>query len=318
VAYNFPDTPTVGQVFQAWTWNGEAWVLTLPLNVEYVLKSGDTMTGHLGLPTDPAADQAVRRDYVDTGLAAVDLASKVSKTGDTMTGHLALPTGPAAANAVRKDYVDAADTAVTTNANSRVLRAGDSMTGKLQTNTDTKNIAVGGGHDTIEVFAQSGAQAAISFHNIGAFATNLGMANDGNFYMGGWSHGAIAYRFWTTRDFNYTPQANLGFTPVQQSGGAYQLGNKIYLGWDNAGLRLQVDGSDQGKIRTEGNTITGGRLVHAGDASDYSGNVYEPYAGAVISGLAVGRFPDARVALVYGRYRYMQLCTTSWFTIAYA
>lgn len=35
--------------------------------------------------------------------------------------------------------------------------------------------------------------------------------------------------------------AGLGFTPVQQGGGAGQGNNKIFLGWDGGGLRLQVD-----------------------------------------------------------------------------
>ena len=36
-----------------------------------VAKAGDTMSGHLSLPTDPAAANAVRKDYVDTAVAAV-------------------------------------------------------------------------------------------------------------------------------------------------------------------------------------------------------------------------------------------------------
>jgi hypothetical protein len=50
------------------------------------------MTGHLTLPTGPAAANAVRKDYVD----AAD-ALKVSKAGDTMTGVLSVipPTGSA-------------------------------------------------------------------------------------------------------------------------------------------------------------------------------------------------------------------------------
>jgi hypothetical protein len=35
---------------------------------------------------------------------------------------------------------------------------------------------------------------------------------------------------------------------VQQGGGASQLTNKIYLGWDGAALRLQVDTTDEGEI----------------------------------------------------------------------
>ena len=86
----------------------------LELDAEKVAKGGDVMTGHLSLPTSPAADQAVRKDYVDSadGTLAGSLAGKVNKGGDTMTGHLSLPTGPVAANAVRKDYVDAAITAI--------------------------------------------------------------------------------------------------------------------------------------------------------------------------------------------------------------
>ena len=38
MAYNFPDSPTVGQVFNQWTWDGEVWKLTAPNNatVAYV------------------------------------------------------------------------------------------------------------------------------------------------------------------------------------------------------------------------------------------------------------------------------------------
>jgi hypothetical protein len=39
------------------------------LDAEKVNRSGDTMTGHLGLPINPAASQAVRKDYVDTANA---------------------------------------------------------------------------------------------------------------------------------------------------------------------------------------------------------------------------------------------------------
>jgi hypothetical protein len=105
-----------------------------------VAKAGDTMSGHLALPTGPAAANAVRKDYVDAadGVLSTNKADKtyvdtqdalkVAKAGDTMAGHLTLPTGPAAANAVRKDYVDAADTALGT---AKVNKAGDVMSGIL-------------------------------------------------------------------------------------------------------------------------------------------------------------------------------------------
>lgn len=45
-----------------------------------------------------------------------------------------------------------------------------------------------------------------------------------------------------------TKQALLGFTPVQQGGGAGQGANKVALGWatDGSGLKCQVDSTDEG------------------------------------------------------------------------
>jgi len=40
----------------------------------------------------------------------------------------------------------------------------------------------------------------------------------------------------------------LGFTPVQQGGGAGQGGNKVYIGWSGSELKAQVDAVDQGAI----------------------------------------------------------------------
>ena len=45
-------------------------------------------------------------------------------------------------------------------------------------------------------------------------------------------------------------QAALGFTPVQQGGGANQYASKIYLGWDGGAVRVQVDDSDMGQLVT--------------------------------------------------------------------
>ena len=46
--------------------------------------------------------------------------------------------------------------------------------------------------------------------------------------------------------------ANLGFTPVQQGGGANQGANKIYMGWTGAGkVGIQVDSTDEGLLLME-------------------------------------------------------------------
>jgi len=75
-----------------------------------------------------------------------------------------------------------------------------------------------------------------------------------------------------------TKQANLGFTPVRQSGGAYQLTNTIYIGWDGAGLRAQVDGLDLGRF-TFGTAVTDIRFVYIGDWYYTAAGIEEPYGG---------------------------------------
>ncbi|MDX5413412.1 MAG: hypothetical protein LPK02_10240 [Rhodobacterales bacterium] len=54
-------------------------------------------------------------------------------------------------------------------------------------------------------------------------------------------------------------QGNLGFTPIQQGGGAGQGANKIYIGWDAAGgrLRAQVDASDIGRLALQSDIPAG-------------------------------------------------------------
>ena len=75
-----------------------------------VAKAGDTMTGLLTLSGAPtAANHAATKSYVDTADAL-----KVAKAGDTMTGLLTLSGAPTAANhAATKTYVD---TSVSTHA----------------------------------------------------------------------------------------------------------------------------------------------------------------------------------------------------------
>ena len=45
-------------------------------------------------------------------------------------------------------------------------------------------------------------------------------------------------------------QAALGFTPVQQGGGANQRPNKVYLGWDGGAVRMHVDNTNMGQLVT--------------------------------------------------------------------
>jgi hypothetical protein len=95
--------------------------------------------------------------------------------------------------------------------------------------------------------AGGGNQAMITFHNAGAFACNFGMNANGNFYMGGWSHGSgVQYQFWTTRDFTglgqYVTNGRLVFVAdastigamTEPYGGAVMTGynyNSAYARW---------------------------------------------------------------------------------------
>lgn len=54
----------------------------------------------------------------------------------------------------------------------------------------------------------------------------------------------------TAYDLAKSKQANLGFTPVQQGGGAGQKGQKIYIGWSPSGLKAQADTLDLGNVVT--------------------------------------------------------------------
>jgi uncharacterized Zn ribbon protein len=131
-----------------------------------VLKAGDTMTGFLNLHSNPTLNtHAANKAYVDSvvgsgtsGLvskAYVDTAdsARVLKSGDTMTGFLSLHANPTQnTHAANKAYVDSSILSLTTsianatniannaasqasaanaNANNRVLRSGDTMTGNL-------------------------------------------------------------------------------------------------------------------------------------------------------------------------------------------
>jgi microcystin-dependent protein len=78
----FPEAPNDGGIYGR---QSLGWRDISPDLFGKVAKTGDTMTGHLALPTGPAAANAVRKDYVD-GLVA----PKVNRAGDTMTGNLTI------------------------------------------------------------------------------------------------------------------------------------------------------------------------------------------------------------------------------------
>jgi hypothetical protein len=371
---NFPQAPTIGQPFPAapappnYIWDGEKWGPPGYAHV-HVERAGDTMSGPLVLPAAPApvAANAVRKDYVDTAIAAIptpDLSSKVSKSGDTMSGRLTINSGGLTISAggynvngnsriqpaANGDALIVTDTTGTRYFVFTPESAGNTATfgyyagaagwGSMSlqgtwnfgnvnftgaVNSSNKITAPNSGYlgaagasSALEIGSGDGGDwASIAYHIHGKFGCNVGMNANGHFYMGGWSHGTSTWhKFWTTRDFNYTPQPNLGFTPVRQSGGAYQATNTIYIGWDGGGCRVQVDGSDLGRI-SFANAVVDGRMPHAGDPGVPYNGMWEPYGGAVCTGCGGGA-PVGYYVIQSFRMRYMQLCNTGWWTIGYA
>lgn len=68
--------------------------------------------------------------------------------------------------------------------------------------------------------------------------------------------------------------AALGFTPLQQGGGAGQSASKVYIGWNTGGLRVQVDSTDFGTtwpISVSGNAATATSATTASNASALGG-----------------------------------------------
>jgi hypothetical protein len=194
--------------------------------------------------------------------------------GSRATGLLTVKANPAAALGVAtKQYVD---TTAANAAASKLPLAGGTLTGALVTAVGG-NIASASLAGTLQIMG--GANAAIGFYAPGYFAANFGLGSDGNFYMGGSSHGAsTSYKFWTTRDFAVAPGANLV-----------------------SNVRLVYAGD-------VGTGSMGG-----------PGSMKEPYAGAVMTGFDIIIEPGpAWVVPVMFRWRYLQMYTNGWYTVGYA
>lgn len=65
-----------------------------------------------------------------------------------------------------------------------------------------------------------------------------------------------------------TKQDGLGYTPVQQGGGAGQGTNKVYIGWAGGTLRGQVDATDLGSFVFAGRQFTAGAGLTGGGTFD--------------------------------------------------
>lgn len=78
-------------------------------------------------------------------------------------------------------------------------------------------------------------------------------------------------------------QASLGFTPVEQGGGAGQSNNKIRIGWAGSALKAQIDALDYGTLWSSYNLNPGSYMPIAGGA--FTGMFYTASInGALVQG----------------------------------
>ena len=271
---------------------------------------------------DAAAGIKIRADYHDAeddGFAA-GLTNCITKDGQSIVTQnipwnskritgLADPVNPQ--DAATKASLDATG-------NLKVDRAGDTMTGALAVNATI----TGYGYRT-----RAGLNGVM-----GNDWFNIGWDGSPTLYIDDYNFGVLVSKAYVDgQDTGLQNQINakqpsLGFAPVQQGGGTGMNANKIYLGWDGSGLRHQVDNNDtfmylpRSNNPTIGNVVADGRLAYAGDISSTTGpqnTMYEPWNGAVLTGWAWVMFNTSPVPATF-RFRYMQLFTTSWYTVGYA
>ncbi|MGN7124373.1 hypothetical protein [Methylorubrum thiocyanatum] len=212
-------------------------------------------------------------------------------------------------------------------ANYRVAKSGDTMTGDLRLQTADPRIkidrnGVGGFsflvHSDNRLYIQKEAGWAYQ-NNVVSFGA------DGSIWTNqfGDLNSRIedrAYAWAATR------QANLGFTPVEQGGGAYMGTNKIRIGWDGpaSACRLQVDNLELERILTRNwiNPIIDVRLAYAGDLSNdwnKDQSYAEPYGGGVLTSRYVQSNQFIIDSWKGGRWRYLQKQDSygNWYTVGY-
>jgi len=113
------------------------------------------------------------------------------------------------------------------------------MNGNITT-APSGNITQPGPAPSIQVYGNIN-YTCLSFHCPGAFGSNFGMANDGNFYFGGWSHGAVLYKLWSGRDFTALPCNNVrlaylgDYTHASDTGLAEPYGAGVHTGMSGFG-----------------------------------------------------------------------------------
>ena len=105
--------------------------------------------------------------------------------------------------------------------------------------------ASAGTASALQVYADNGNDAFMTFHVGGDFATNLGLDRSTNrLGYGGWSAGSTFYKFWSTEDFASIPSGLTGADNVNITG-AWEWQDGVMARWGNsADFRIQFNGTD--------------------------------------------------------------------------
>ncbi|MGY6283606.1 hypothetical protein ACXIT0_11970 [Methylorubrum extorquens] len=211
------------------------------------------------------------------------------------------------------------------NANNRVAKTGDTMSGNLTIAKPNPGISLlygGVYHGLLWV----GNDAVFRYSNGDGAGDKFRVGPGGDIWCAqlGDINSRIEDR---ARAWAETRQPNLGFTPVRQGGGNYMGSNTVYIGWDGpaSALRAQVDGVELERILTRNwvNPIIDVRLVYAGDLSN-DWNKDQSYAEPYQGGVLTSRYVQSNQFIIDswkgGRWRYLQKQDSygNWYTVGYA
>ena len=246
MAYNFPDAPTVGQVFEKWTWNGEAWVLTGPLSytaaesdTRYVNVPGDTMTGDLAIDK---ANPTLLLKKISGGQAVIQGATGSNARWSVRLGNIEAETGSNAGS--NFEIVSHTD-------------AGAVVGSKLWINRANGDVSIANNLTTA---------GNISTTN-GSITVGSATVNGGNLFFGS---GGTKYITFNGTNYQFLSGG------IYASAGAGYFANSVYAGYSSAKTGTYLFGNDGTKYLTCDGTnyaFTSGNLTLAGHLTVNGGNI---------------------------------------------
>jgi hypothetical protein len=169
--------------------------------------------------------------------------------------------------------------------------------------------------------ADGTAGAGMTFHRPSAHAVWFGLDTDNEFVRGGWSDGAVRYKFWTEKNFNPGTKANL--TGADFTGNITTTG-KITVGVGQTSSIIEMSDTDEGMRYIHNNSSSIGFLGSDGTWKFRvydNGNVWSSMYGylsdyvnaraSAYAGDRVAKTGDTMTGPLYIDYNYPQLQLTN-------